>query len=97
MTVARFTGLLYPNDYISVTTRSVYTHTVLYVYVSKCGSMWGSYISYRCTTRSAVTNLPYSRKYWQELNLAVAWAPNHCCKNIKFDGSVKDRHTYMQV
>ena len=40
--------------------------------------------------------LPYSRKYWWELNLAVE-PPNRYCKNIigfKFGGLVQDHHTY---
>ena len=42
-------------------------------------------------------NIPYSRKYWLELNLALE-PQNWYCKNIggfKFGGSVRDRHIYI--
>ena len=44
-------------------------------------------------------NIPYSHKYWQELNLAIE-PQNRYCKNIsgfKFGGSVRDRHTYNTI
>ena len=43
-------------------------------------------------------HIPYSRKYWRELNLAVGPYIAICSKNIggfKFGSSVRDRHTYI--
>ena len=43
--------------------------------------------------------IPYSRKYWRSLNLAV-WTPNdifHTIVGLKFGGMVRYRHTYMHT
>ena len=38
--------------------------------------------------------LPYSRKYWRELNLVVG-PEIVIAGGFKFDGSVRDRYTYV--
>ena len=47
--------------------------------------------------RKLVDSIPYSQKYWWELNFG-GWARNCHCKNIggfKFGGLVRDRYTYI--
>ena len=40
--------------------------------------------------------LPYSRKYWQELNLAVeSKVAINVLARFKFGGSVQDRHMFI--
>ena len=42
-------------------------------------------------------NISYSQKYWRELNLAVEpkIAIARILADLKFGGSVQDRHTYI--
>ena len=46
------------------------------------------------STKSVKTAMPYSRKYWWELNLAVG-PQITIAKIFKFDGSVWDCHMYI--
>ena len=39
--------------------------------------------------------LPYSWKYWQEVNLVVGSQIATCIGGFKFGGLVQDRHTYL--
>ena len=60
----------------------------------------GNNISQECFINNYIYELPYSWKYWRELNLAVE--PKIAIARIlyiysrfKFGSSVQDRHTYI--